>query len=414
MQIGNLTLLAPYREQTLFVACSGGLDSMVLAYWLLEHGFNIELMHVNYHKRGDQSDLDQFLVEKFAKTFNLKCYVTHFKKEETTGNFQQMARIFRYHFFERIAKNGKIVTAHHEDDFIETFFLQLSRGAGMKGLRSILAEDNNRIRPFLNTSKAALKAYALEKGIPWRDDLSNFENDYSRNRWRNVFIPQILERIPDLRMHVRILTKAFQESYAIEMQRLAPIKESIQAHQYLSHQDALALSENDWFLLLGDLKQPTWVVEEFLKLEKTRFGARLPMEKTFDYAHWNQQGLHFKTIWQEEQKYAISIEEINLLPTEFHKDIIYLDPEKIKGQLVLTKWQERDTISPIGMKGSQKISKILKDISYPLFKREEVLVVRDDSQIHWLVGHKVGRKAIATKDSKKIWKVQVLREIKKS
>lgn len=414
MQIGDLTLLEPYREQTLFVACSGGLDSMVLAYWLLENGFNIELMHVNYHKRAEQSDLDQFLVEKFAKTFNLKCYVTHFKKEETTGNFQQMARIFRYHFFERIAKNGKIVTAHHEDDFIETFFLQLSRGAGMKGLRSILAEDNNRIRPFLNTSKAALKAYALEKGIPWRDDLSNFDNTYSRNRWRNVFILNILEQIPDLRAHVHVLTKAFQKSYQIEMDRLSVFKESITKNQFLSHNEALSLSDNDWYLLLGDLKQPKWVINEFLKLEKTRYGAQLPMEKYYHYAHWNQQGLHFKFLFDEQLDFEIVMEEITELPAKFHKDAIYLDPDKIKGPLVLTKWQEADVISPIGMKGTQKVSKILKDISYPLFKREKVLVLRDSEEIHWVYGHKVGRKAIATPESKKIWKVQVRRENKKS
>ena len=414
MQIGDLTLIDPYHGQTLFVACSGGLDSMVLAYWLLENGFNIELMHVNYHKRGEQSNLDQFLVEKFAQTFHIPCHVKHFKHEESTGNFQQIARLFRYNFFDKIAGKGKILTAHHQDDFIETFFLQLDRGAGMKGLRSILPENNNRLRPFLNTSKEAIKRYALEKGIPWRDDLSNFENDYSRHRWRNVSIPNILEQNPDLRTHVHVLTKAFQESYQIEMNRLSAFKESITKNQFLSHNEALALSNNDWYLLLGDLKQPSWVVDEFLKLEKTRFGAQLPMEKYFDYAHWNQQGLHFKFLFDEQLDFEIEIEEVTELPTNFHKDAIYLDPDKIIGPLVLTKWQEADVISPIGMKGSQKISKILKDISYPLFKREDVLVVRDDSQIHWLVGHKVGRNAIATKDSKKIWKVQVRRENKKS
>lgn len=407
MQIGNLTLLAPYREQTLFVACSGGLDSMVLAYWLLENGFNIELMHVNYHKRAEQSDLDQFLVEKFAKTFNLKCYVTHFKKEETTGNFQQIARIFRYHFFERIAKNGKIVTAHHEDDFIETFFLQLSRGAGMKGLRSILAEDNNRIRPFLNTSKAALKAYALEKGIPWRDDVSNFENDYSRNRWRNVFIPFLTAHQPHLTESILTLTKAFTESYEWEKEKLAPLVRQIQEELFLSKTQVEALSTNDWYILLKQFKQPKWAIERLENIVQTRAGAKLDLEMPFDWVYWNESGLYFKLKFEDFTAKEIHIEELRQLPSTFDKSAVYLDPSKIKGTLHARIWQEEDFIEPIGLKGKQNVAKIIKDAAIPLPDRANIYVLHDDVHILWVENLKVSRKAIASKESTTIWKISL-------
>ncbi len=407
MQIGDLTLLEPYRGQTLFVACSGGLDSMVLAYWLLENGFNIELMHVNYHKRAEQSDLDQFLVEKFAQTFHIPCHVKHFKHEESTGNFQQIARLFRYNFFEKIAGKGKIITAHHQDDFIETFFLQLDRGAGMKGLRSILPENNNRLRPFLNTSKSELRKYAEEKGIPWRDDVSNFESEYIRNRWRNIFIPFLNEQQPHLTESILILTKAFAESYEWEKEKLAPLAKQIQGELFLSKMQVEALSTNDWYILLEQFKQPKWAIERFENIAQTKAGAKLDLEMPFDWAYWNERGLYFKMKFEDFTAKEIQIEELSQLPSTFYKSSVYLDPSKIKGNLRARVWQEEDSIEPIGLKGKQNVAKVIKDAAIPLPDRANIYVLHDDVHILWVENLKVSRKAIATKETTKIWKVSL-------
>lgn len=192
------------------LAVSGGADSMVLAFLFKKHGFAFEIAHVNYHFRGEDSNLDQKLVEDFCQENQIKFHLKDISDEEKSDmkSLQNCAREIRYQFFFDLLEKENldyIVTAHHLNDELETFFINLSRGSGIKGLSGIPKNENQIVRPFLNFSKEEIYAFAKENNIEFREDKSNEKNDYLRNKIRNQLVPKITEIFPNF------LTQ-FQES----------------------------------------------------------------------------------------------------------------------------------------------------------------------------------------------------------
>lgn len=155
------------KEKTTAVACSGGLDSMVLAHLLVEAGYKISLAHCNFTLRGDESDRDADFVREFAKEKNIPVLVKKFytqKYSEITGkNTQLAARELRYEWFGEILQRKDadyLATAHHLDDNLETFMINLSRGTGLKGLSGIPQKYGKIFRPLLEFSREEILAYA--------------------------------------------------------------------------------------------------------------------------------------------------------------------------------------------------------------------------------------------------------------
>lgn len=197
-------------SSTFLLAVSGGVDSMVLLHLFYKAGLSFQVAHVNYHLRGEASDLDQKLVEKYCKDHHILCHVKEVNAEEKQEmkSIQQWARAFRYAFFyDLLSKNHLdfMVTAHHLNDALETFFINLSRGSGIKGLCGIPSHENKIIRPLLAYSKEEIYAYAHAEKIPYREDESNLKNDYLRNKIRNQLLPNLHEIFPHF-------LSSFQES----------------------------------------------------------------------------------------------------------------------------------------------------------------------------------------------------------
>ena len=190
------------------LAVSGGADSMVLSHLFrfLESaqngkGLEFQVAHVNYHFRGEDSNLDQKLVEDFCKKNDIKFHLKDVSEQEKTQmkSLQNWARELRYDFFFKILEQENldyIVTAHHLNDELETFFINLSRGSGIKGLSGIPKNENSILRPLLKFTKAEIYAFAEENHIDFREDKSNEKNDYLRNKIRNQLTPKILEIFP--------------------------------------------------------------------------------------------------------------------------------------------------------------------------------------------------------------------------
>ncbi len=199
----NLTLLTEdILSKKFLLAVSGGADSMVLAHCFKESEFPFEIAHVNYHFREEDSNLDQRLVEDFCKTHQIKFHLKDVSEEEKAKmkSLQNWARDIRYQFFFEILEKEKldcIVTAHHLNDDLETFIINLSRGSGIKGLSGIPKNENRILRPFLKHSKAEIYAFAKTHKIDFREDKSNLKNDYLRNKIRNDLVPKITEIFPN-------------------------------------------------------------------------------------------------------------------------------------------------------------------------------------------------------------------------
>lgn len=178
------------------IGASGGMDSMVLLAALHELGYNVAAAHVNFQLRGDDSDGDAALVRDWCKNHQVEYVekVIDTKEYASTHqlNIQSAAREIRYAWWQDLVDEGRfqwIATAHHHDDNIETFLLNLLRGTGMKGLKGIPLKRDYFIRPMIDISGSVIESFASSFNIPFRKDKSNDSDDYMRNKIRHHLLP---------------------------------------------------------------------------------------------------------------------------------------------------------------------------------------------------------------------------------
>ena len=190
------------NNQKILVALSGGPDSVCLLHQLHEiaHEYNLKLIaaHLNHEWRGKDSDAD----EAFCKALCENLKIPFFSKRLSqlsdlpayNGSKENYARQARKIFLHEIATQesaSAIVTAHHQDDHIETFFIRLIRGASLAGLAGIKAQQKLYIRPLLLRTKAEILEYLHEHNLAYTHDASNNSDDFLRNRIRTHLIPTI-------------------------------------------------------------------------------------------------------------------------------------------------------------------------------------------------------------------------------
>ena len=197
-----MTLGEDIPSKRFLLAVSGGADSAVLSHLFRASGFEFQIAHVNYHFRGEDSNLDQKVVEDFCKKNIIKFHLKDVSEKEKSQmkSLQNWAREVRYDFFFKLLEKENldfIVTAHHLNDELETFIINLSRGSGIKGLSGIPKNENRILRPFLTFSKSEIYAFAEENNIDFREDKSNQKDDYLRNKIRNQIVPKMVEVFPN-------------------------------------------------------------------------------------------------------------------------------------------------------------------------------------------------------------------------
>jgi tRNA(Ile)-lysidine synthase len=402
----------------IFIACSGGVDSMTLLYILKKAKWNIEVLHVNYQLRGEDSELDMNLVketcERLSIPFHLKRIDLQPLLDSSGGNLQEMARNIRYAFFEekRIkSPNNYIALGHHKDDQIETFFMHLARKSGIMGMSCMPSEYNQFIRPLLDFSKAEIIQYAIENKIKWREDYTNKKNKYTRNILRNILLPKVESQIPTLNESVLLLIKKFQETQLELEFIIKPISEKFIKNKILNFNIFDSLYENQKVELLRQLGQKASLVNELNKLRSTQKGKKILFESTIN---------SFECIIRDEDNFqliekdsnltsvpTLFIEEVSDLPAVFSKNEIYLDPSKLIGELNLRKWKEGDRMTPLGMKGSKLISDIIKDAKIPSIDKKNILILEDENHILWCIGIRLGAFGIANDLSKKKLKISL-------
>lgn len=388
-------------QKELFLACSGGKDSMVLLQLLMAINLKPTLLHCNFQLRGTESDLDAEFVREFAERHRLTCFIESFDTSEilkTSGlSLQETARNLRYDWFNQFltTQNTVLLTAHHQNDAVETFFINLLRGTGLSGLTGIPEKTAKIARPLLIFSSIEINEYAKKYGIEFRQDQSNFKNDYLRNYLRNEIIPGLTLKSPQL-------VKKMSET----MNSLSETADylSIQANQF-QQQNFQKFNDYETINKNNLLNEHRVLVEfslkeygihrsnylEFIKTMKAKTGAKFITSSHVFYPDSSQ------IIVTE--KLPQSAEEIQIDRLPFQADIAgkkytftqqttaepfntsqlqQIDSDKIQFPLIIRPWQKGDRISPLGMtKGSKLISDILIDQKIRIHAKPNILVLQN-------------------------------------
>ncbi len=390
----------------LIIGVSGGIDSMVLLHALKSVHDSITVAHINYKLRAEDSNEDALLVQRISKTYDLPFRILEndlkADLERNGGNLQEKARNIRYAFFNSLKQefsDSKIVLAHHQNDQIENFWMQMARGGGIRAMSGMREINEDVLRPLLLISKAQIHEYANKYNIEWRRDSSNDVNSYTRNIWRNVLIPKLKKSTPHLNQSVLKLQDIFERKVKSDQEFIESLNFNNGSSFILEFKKMKTFDSNQWIELLKYLKIPLSLGLSIARLPFLPNGKKILIKEP-------QSG--YVSIWKEDTSLyfqskieiqislpKMSFTEANSLPQVFNKKEYYLDKELLRGKPTIRKWQEGDRMYPIGVNGSKLVSDILKDAKIPLRLKTNQYVLVDDEKILALVGHCVDRRAIS-------------------
>lgn len=436
------------KSDKILVALSGGPDSVALFHLLyfLAPKYNLTLAaaHVD-HRLRRFSDRDRKFCRMLCRAHGIKF---HSKKVDVAAlagrmhvGIEQAGRQARYNYFNWLSdKYGykKIATGHTADDAVETFLLNLARGADIGGLRGIPYKREKVIRPLLEISKAEILGFLKKFGLSYKVDESNLEDTYNRNIIRNRLIPGLQKINPGALKHISKASEKIKESFEIidsivgKLYQKCLVDES-NTKIILDLQKLKGYNENliNWvflrayFRLTGNYNRPeSEKIERAVNLKRrgsfiqlnggvfvsnhagklilgrpqgrfrrinVRAGETIRLGKT---------GLMIKA----EKSDDVDLAEIKNNSDECRA---YLDFDKISG-LAVRCLKEGDRFRPLGMKGSKKVVDYLNARGLPQIFKSSIPIMISDGEIIWVAGFGIADGYRVTGHTKRILKLELL------
>ena len=404
------------RHEPLWVAVSGGMDSMVLLHVLRSLGHQCHVVHVDHGLRGAESDADRRFVEEHCRTLGIQIHVERVdvavRAAERGLSTQMAARELRYEVFHRLLLGDgphKLALAHHVDDAVETLLMNLMRGTGIAGWRGIAPVSGPFVRPLLTVRRSAIAGYAAEKGITFREDSSNTDPHYLRNRVRHELLPLMEALRPGSRGVLAREVEQFRELVTVVERSFGHALGSLDTGLAatcavpfdLINASGAPILFLQW-LLAGKGFHPHLVVALHDAAGSSNTGARFLSDT--HVVTVERVGLHIAPRtdqrWPEARigaDLAIGPEAglvvIGCAPHEVEygegTGTAWLDRDRLEFPLLLRQWQPGDRMRPIGLGGSKLISDILTDAKVPSATREHHRVLVSGGTIVWLLGHRV-------------------------
>lgn len=441
-------------EDRVIVGVSGGADSVCLLFALLELQkkipFEIVVVHVNHGLRGQDADQDEAYVKQLCKEYGLP-FVSYFENVELLAkkrkqSTEEAGREVRRDAFIKTMEQfqgTKIALAHHKNDNVETFFLNLARGTGLKGLRGIRPVSGQFIRPLLCVTREEIEVYLNEKQIAYQTDKTNQSDAYTRNRIRNQIIPYLENQVNSravLHIHETI-------------EQLAKIQEYMEKQVDAVFEDTVDILENRWVVRKDVFEKLPEVLQPIL-LKKV-LGMASKKEKDIESVHLlDLQELFQKQVgkkidlpyeleavrvyegvclWikQEKQKEIVDIAlELSEKPCQIqvkNHNIAWKvmknthgnpgetqknSTERFDCDIIQTGVRIRTrrpgdyiTIHPDGK--TQKLKSFFINQKIPQEMRDEILLVADGSHILWIVGYRLNCAYQVRKDTKVVLEISV-------
>ncbi|SHF03608.1 tRNA(Ile)-lysidine synthase [Arenibacter palladensis] len=424
----HIDLYFPHlKEGKFLLACSGGLDSVVLAHLCASYKLDFSLAHCNFKLRGEESDKDEDLVRTLGKELGKEIFVTSFDTHgymaQHKTNLQIAARELRYNWFSQIMENHHIktlVTAHHADDSLETFIINLSRGTGIEGLSGIPSLTNTISRPLLQFSRTEIKKYAEANAIHWREDASNENTKYLRNNIRHNIIPKLKELNPHFLENFLKTQEYLGQTQEILHHHITQLKKQLFSKEEMVEKvkvaSLLALKPTTTYLFHFFKEYGFTQWDDIYGLLSANSGKevhsnthRLLKDRDFLLLKPIVQK-NTKAFYIEEDQESVS-EPIDLKFSnvkaigETSPNIIYVDKETLKYPLTVRKCQKGDYFYPLGMSGKKKISKFFKDAKMDVFAKENQWLLCSGDNIVWIIGKRADERFKITDRTKEILKI---------
>jgi tRNA(Ile)-lysidine synthase len=418
------------KEKKLLVACSGGVDSVVLAHLCKATKLHIAMAHCNFGLRGKESDGDADFVNNWASNMGTHCFVKQFDVESHMknhgGSVQMAARELRYQWFaELLETNGfdYVLTAHHADDNLETFLINLSRGTGISGLTGIPERNDKIMRPLLPFSQDEIREYAQSAGLAWREDSSNASSKYLRNKIRHQIVPVFKELHPTFLQNFRStqkhlgqtndlishhikslksqLFKSEDEIIRISISELKQLK-PLEAYLYYLFQEYGFSEWEDVQGLLSAMSGKQVVSKTHILLKDRDCLLLTPKENRVNESY---------PVYLDgtpcELPISLKIESVEKLE-KAGKNVVYLDKEKLNPPLLLRYWEKGDYFYPFGMQGKKKLSKFFKDEKMDVVSKEKQWLLCSADDIVWVVGKRADERFKVEESTREIIKITQL------
>ena len=416
-------------DQKILVACSGGLDSIVLLHLLQKIGLTLGVAHCNFKLRGAHSDADLSFVETIAGNLGVPVFTTVFDTKtyaKTQGiSTQVAARELRYEWFYSTARaNGydRIATGHHADDDLETFFINLSRVTGLRGLTGIVSNTEQLIRPLLPFSRAQIMQFAKKEGLFWREDSSNSTRDYLRNKLRLDVIPAfkgvnktVLQNFKQTQQHLKE-SQALLEDYITLVTKL--VVSHTDAGYEIDSKQLQALPNTN--TLLFELLYPYGFTDfkAIASILESEVGKKVLSKQYVLHKDRNHLVLTTKEQVVDSRVYYIDAKQqsctipikLNFTKVaqvgEHEPHSLYVDAAKLTYPLKVRAWRLDDVFHPFGMKGKKKLTKFFKDEKLSLLSKNSVWVLESGDEIVWVIGLRPDDRYKVTSATKEVLKIQ--------
>ncbi|MBQ0122330.1 MAG: tRNA lysidine(34) synthetase TilS [Bacteroidales bacterium] len=380
------------------VAVSGGIDSMTMATLFLKSSLGIpfSVAHVNFNLRPGDCDEDQRLVRSWCGRNGVEFFTTSYDTsayaKDSSISTQMAARDLRYGWFASLVKEKGfeyLAIAHNLNDSVETFFLNLLRGTGLRGLAGIKVSNGCIIRPLMGFTREEIERFAVASQVEYREDYTNRESHYSRNRLRNEVFP-----------HLKMINSSFLSTIKGEMKRFSQIGE-IMDELYLQKEPSLLKRSGDMFsidieALRGERHRSYWL---FRMLEGCGFNESQlsQIEASVDAQSGKVFNSPTHTLVRDRNclKVYPASEPPQLpglvvrkmaLPAGFNpknapQGVQYVDAAKIRGTLSIRRPKAGDRFKPFGMKGFKLLSDYFIDLKLDVEqKKQEAVIVLTDGK----------------------------------
>jgi tRNA(Ile)-lysidine synthase len=424
-----------HSSQRILLAVSGGADSMLMLHLFVQTGFPVAVAHCNFKLRGSESDGEEQFVADYCDLHNLEFHSRKFDTAEYASNegisIEMAARELRYNWFEQLLQRHGydfLATAHHQDDVIETFLINLSRGSGVRGLSGIQPKSGKIIRPMLFTNRAEILNYCTRLKIDYRTDSSNEDTVYKRNLIRQEIIPLLEQVNPAFRRNALKTIGTLHETGQLFQQRMSEIKASVYSDDELGamiHIEKLmnfSPLKTILFELIREFgfqpEQIDDIIDSLTKESGRKFYSedyRLIKDRDYLLIAPNPTKLD-KLFYIEADCTKLSypihlsidrIERTADFRYSTNPNVADFDLDKLEFPLILRHWQEGEYFQPLGMTGLKKLSDFFIDEKYSIPEKENAWILASSNRPIWIVGKRLDDRAKITSKTNKILRIKL-------